>query len=261
MTNYSRDPFQELQRNRERGYVGVRIQQGVPLLDRDLNLLAELVSSSVREILARHLGSGVAESNDAFAVQAVPAENDFRVAAPEGGGACLVAGIQVEIGRPLRYGEQPDVAPLSTPATHRRDLVYLDVWVEEVDAARDDALANAADVGVQTSVRLRPAWQVRVAEGADRAPVAMPGHAHYALAALERPGGVAMIQGQMIVDLRCTGLDLSELARRVQRMEAALFATIPEPVPGVGHDRAGWPRRNGGDAIRPLPAPGNRRSA
>src|SRR5262245_50901398 len=166
MGNFSKDPFDELRRNREQGYVGLHVEQGVPLLDRDLNLLADLVSSTVREILARHVGSGVAERDDAFAIEEVPAENDLLVAAPPGGGACLVGGIQVTIDTPLTYGEQSDVPPLTTPERDRRDVVYLDVWVEEVDASRDAALANDADIAMQTSVRLRPAWQVCVAEDA-----------------------------------------------------------------------------------------------
>ena len=71
MGNFSRDPFDELRRSREQGYVGLHVEQGVPLLDRDLNLLADLVSSTVREILARHLGSGIAVLEEA----GVPADD------------------------------------------------------------------------------------------------------------------------------------------------------------------------------------------
>jgi len=251
MGNFSTDPFRTLQRNRERGYVGLHIEQGVPLLDRDLNLLADLVSSTVREILAHHLGSGIAERSDAFAVEALPAANDLRIGAPPDGGACLVGGIQVTIEASLRYSAQDGVDRLTTPVdADREDLVYLDVWVEEVDASADAALANAADVAMQTSVRLRPAWRVRVMEGVRSAPAPAAGHAHCPLARLERRRGDSAIQEEMIVDLRRTGLHLGDLARRVQRIEDVLFSTALGPIrpelvalpgapPGSDGDRRG----------------------
>jgi len=59
MGNFSRDPLQELVDNRGRGYVGLRVEQGVPVLDRDLNLLGELVMSAVRQVFSEHLGDGL----------------------------------------------------------------------------------------------------------------------------------------------------------------------------------------------------------
>src|SRR5262245_632781 len=143
MGNFSKDPFEELRRSREQGYVGVHVEQGVPLLDRDLNLLADLVAGTLRELVARHLGSGVAERDEAFAVAALPADNDLRIDAPPGGGACLVGGMEVTIHAPLAYSGQPGVPALTTPADDdRNDVVYLDVWVEEVDSGGDETLAN-----------------------------------------------------------------------------------------------------------------------
>ena len=231
MGNFSTDPVRALQRSREQGYVGVHIEQGVPLLDRDLNLLADLVSSTVREILERHLGSGIAERSDAFAIEALPAANDLRIVAPRDGGACLVAGMQVTIDASLCYSAQDGVDALTTPVeADREDLVYLDVWVEEVDASGDAALANASDVAMQTSVRLRPTWRARVAEGARSVPAPAAGHAHCPLARLERLRGDCAIGDEMIVDLRRTGLHLGDLARRIERIEEVLFSEALEPV-------------------------------
>lgn len=246
MGNFSSDPGRELQQARERGYIGVRVEQGVPLLDRDLNLLADLVSSSVRDVLARHLGAGLADRSDAFRVDALaadahPAANDFLVLSPPEGGACLVAGIEVAIDRELRYGAQPGAPALTTPGAHgREDVVYLDVWVDEVDQRADPRLGNAHDVGVATSVRLRPAWRVLVAEGRRQVPEPLPGHAHHPLAMLERPAGDAEIRPHMIVDLRRTGLNLADLARRVERLEAALARSAEEPL--WRREAAGAPR-------------------
>jgi hypothetical protein len=230
MGNFSTDPFHELRRSREQGYVGLHVEQGVPLLDRDLNLLADLVSATTREILTRHLGSGIAERNESFAVAALPADNDLRVLAPPGGGACLVAGIEVTIDAPTTYCAQGDVPALTTAAgADREDVVYLDVWVEEVDAARDARLANDDDVAMQTSVRLRPAWRVRVAEGTSRTPIAHAGHAHCALAVLRRPAGESEIRDEMIVDLRRTGLHLADLVERIERIEGVLGLDAVRP--------------------------------
>lgn len=260
MGNFSRDPFQELQRSRAMGYLGLHVEQGVPVLDRDLNLLADLVAGSVREVLARHLGSGIAERSDAFAVEAIPAENDFCVFAPPEGGTCLVGGIQVSIDAPLRYGSQPGAPPLTTPADDdREDLVYLDVWVEEVDDTADAALDNADDVGMRTSVRLRPAWSVRVAEGARHLPAPRAGHAHCPLAMLERPRGEALVRRRMIVDLRQTGLNLGDLARRIQRIEDILFSPALDWMAGApalrgaaaGDERDSWALRGDDAADRP----------
>lgn len=243
MGNFSRDPARELQLARARGYIGLRVEQGVPVLDRDLNLLADLVSSSVREILARHLGSGLADRGDAFRVVGDGAANDVRLLAPpEGGGACLVAGIEVTIDRALRYAEQRGAPALTTPTADREDVVYLDVWVEEVGASGDVELRNETDVGTPTSVRLRPAWRLRVAEGRRQVPDASPGHAHHPLAMLVRPAGTDEIRPEHVLDLRRTGLNLADLARRVERLEAELSSPVAPP--------ARWRRETAPEAVR-----------
>ncbi len=238
MGNFSSDPQEELRRSRERGYVGLRVEQGVPVLDRDLNLLSDLVTATVREVLERHLGSGVADRSEAFAVEAVPQANDLRVLAPSGGGTCLVGGVQVSVEEPFLYSEQLGVPALTTPAEDDRDdVVYLDVWVDEVDASSDPHLANPADVDMQTSVRLRPEWRVRVAEGTAVAPEPAPGHAHCPLAKIQRPRAQAVIAPGCVEDLRRTGLRLADLADRVQRLEEALLSSslgIPGPAAGNG---------------------------
>ena len=252
MGNFSRDPRSETVRGRDAGYVGLRFEQGVPILDRDLNLLGDLVTQTVREILQRHLGSGIAERNDTFAVQALPGENDFAILAPPEGGTCLVAGIQVMIDTTVRYRDQSGVQPLSTPTEgDRTDVVYLDVWIDEVDAAEDAALGNPDDLGMQTSVRLRPAWRVCVAEGADGVPAPEAGHAHYPLARIERRRGEAAIRSRMIVDLRRTGLHLGDLEQRVRRLEDLAFCP-PLPAAPEGEAERSDERWSDDDRTREL---------
>ena len=97
------------------------------------------------------------------------------------------------------------------------DLVYLDVSLETVDAG--DGLDNADDIGIQTSVRVRPAWTVRVAEGAAKLPDPSAGHFLYQLATLTRQPGVAAVRQEMIADQRQTGINLAEVERRVSEVE------------------------------------------
>ncbi|HEX2084695.1 MAG TPA: IPT/TIG domain-containing protein [Solirubrobacteraceae bacterium] len=221
MSDFSRLPQDELARAMEKGYVGIYFEQGVPILDRDLNLMQDLVATTVRSIVGRYIGDGVPAGAEGFEVVAIPAANDFRIAAGEAPpGRCLVGGVEVTIAEDLTYGSQ-GLPPLTTPPgpQGRSDVVYLDVSVETVDGSVDDDLLNAADVGVQTSVRLRPVWRVRVAEDAEAAPPAAPGHAHFALARLDRPAGVARIEAATITDLRQTRLNLDDVERRMAEVE------------------------------------------
>ena len=130
----------------------------------------------------------------------------------------------------------PDVPALTTPTSAqpdpRVDIVYLDVFFTEVDARGDPDLANNQDLGIQTSVRLKPAWVVRVAEGGG-VPSPAAGHAHCPLAQLRRPRGQATIDAAMITDLRQSRLTVSDMERRLALMEQLLMvpAFVEPPLP------------------------------
>ena len=227
MGNFSRTPLDVLLTNRGKRYVGLHIEQGVPVLDRDLNLLNDLISSAVREIVSKYIGDGMAVGREGFAIQEIPADNDFVIrtgaARP---GTCLLGGIEVSIDADIHYSGLDDLPPLTTPAaTHpdpRTDIVFLDVWLREVDGGEDPDLLNSADVGIQTSVRQAPAWMVRVAEGVP-APEPQPGHAHYPLAQLVRPRHEAEIRADMITDLRESMSTLPDVQRRLLMLESLLL--------------------------------------
>ncbi|MEV0293912.1 IPT/TIG domain-containing protein [Nocardia sp. NPDC050710] len=244
MSDFSRPPLELLQSNLQKGYVGLHIEQGVPILDRDLNLLHDLLAAGLRNLFARYIGDGVAAGADGFAVQALPSgqnRQDFRIAAAEGGaGSLLVGGVEASIAQSIRYGEQTGVPALTTPgaapADPRVDTVYLDVFLTDVDATTDPDLSNALDVGIQTAIRLKPAWTVRVAEGA-AIPKPKAGHNFSPLAQLRRPRGVDTIEPSMITDLRQRGLGLSDLLRRLTLMERILILpafTAPAFTPPRG---------------------------
>ena len=222
-------------------YVGIHIEQGVPILDRDLNLLHDLVANAVRSIAARYIGDGGGSAATGFLVTASPDgqnANDFTIGADADAtfpATCLVGGIEVGLPHAMKYSEQDEhPAALTRPAADRADLVYLDVWITEADGFTevngfiDTDLRNERDVGMQTSVRLRAHWAVRVAEGATTVP-ALDGHNRYLLATLARTAGKDAIEQPMITDKRRTRLNVADLERRLTALEVALLLPAFSP--------------------------------
>jgi hypothetical protein len=238
MSDYSVSPLDLLVANQQKGYVGLHIEQGVPLLDRDLNLLHDLLAATVRSVVTRYIGNGIAAGADGFAITALPAgqnSQNFRIAAAGANpGSCLVGGIEVTIPADTTYTDQPGkpVPDLTTPTNvqedPRTDIVYLDVFLIEVDGTKDPDLTNSHDVGMQTSVRLQPNWVVRVAEGVP-VPAAGAGHIHYPLAQVKRPRGNATIDAMMITDQRQARLTVSDMERRLSLMERLLMPGFTNP--------------------------------
>jgi hypothetical protein len=249
MVDFSRLPQDVLAENVSKGYVGVHIEQGVPVLDRDLNLLQDLITTVVRSIVTRYIGNGIHTGGQGFAVQAIPAANDFRIlAGSPPPGTCLVGGIEVSIPADLDYSDQPGLPALTTPTAAqpdpREDSVYLDVSLVTVDGTADANLLNAGDIGIQTSVRLLPTWAVRVAENATTPPAPAPGHAHLHLARLTRRRNVADIAASMVVDLRQTRLTLADVERRLSTMERLLVTPEFDPSPNQFSPKVGGAGQN-----------------
>lgn len=235
MGDFSKEPLQNLISNQDKGYVGLHVEQGVPVLDRDLNLLNDLVSARVRSVVTRYIGNGTARGVEGFQIQAIPANNDFEIQTGMlGPGVCLVGGIEVVIEANINYSSQTDAPALTTPnitqPDPREDTVYLDVWLEEVDGIEDTDLLNGDDIGVQTSVRQRPVWVVQVAEGVP-VPAPDPGHFHYALALLTRPRNEAEIQNNMITDLRQVIRPLVDVEERLAFLESLVVLPAFDPPP------------------------------
>jgi uncharacterized protein (TIGR03437 family) len=217
VSDFSREPEKELSHAVEQGYVGIYFQQGVPILDRDLNLLQDLVASTVRSIVRRYIGDGIPPDGAGFEIRAIPADNDFVIKAA---GTCLVGGIEVAIDKDKKYSDQPGVDKLAPPTggDPRVDLVYLDVSLVRVESG--DGLDNADDIGIQTSVRVKPAWTVKVAVGPAQLPdPPPPGHFLYKLATVTRPANVNAIEQKMISDERQTGINLADVESRISEVE------------------------------------------
>ena len=254
MGNFSKTPNTVLQASLNKNYVGVYIEQGVPVLDRDLNLMQDLITRTLRSVLSRFIGDCVTSGSAGFAIQALPdalSSNNFRILA----GSALVNGIDVTNAANLNYTDQPGVPALTTPQaglplpdtsiaqspqpaatfaalpvpenTTRTDSVYLDVSLAEVSGTQDADLLNSGDVGLQTSVRQKVVSVVRVAEGSISTPLPAAGHTHFPLARLVRVIGEPRIQAGMITDLRKQIFSLGQVDEFLRILITPTFAATP----------------------------------
>ncbi|TVP48073.1 MAG: hypothetical protein EA350_03830 [Gemmatimonadales bacterium] len=199
-----------------RHYVGLRVEQGVPVLDADLNEAADIERVAARLQLDRFFGDGIPFQNEGFRITAIEQHNDFVIRP----GVALVGGmLVVNPHLNLRYTQQGDAHGTAVPdlvppeEDPRTDLVYLDVWEEEVAASghpRADARLMDARIGMETARRIERRWAVRVAPAThaiEDVPVP-PGHRTMALARLNRSAD-GRIRSTMIVDERRTDLNVA----------------------------------------------------
>jgi hypothetical protein len=201
MGNFSRNTFSP-----QKGYVSVRLQQGVPLVDADWNELSDVTRDETYRSVDLTSADGLE-----------PKAFEFVASGPNNpavtGGAGIVRGRTFRAGS-IVYDTQPwrnpataaaDGVPvipaLTTPTANRTDICYLDVWEREVGQAEDPNIVNPA-IGVETSVRLRRDVALRVAEGTSTLPAEPAGHAHLALALFNRPAGSNTVTQQQQEDRR-----------------------------------------------------------
>ena len=224
---YSRDTFEEFAKTRH--YVSVRIKQGVPLVDADLNELEDLRRYELRSFLRWFVGDGAPNANNGFRLIPSGDPNDLTImggdGTPEGSGRCLVDGMEVLNPADIAFSAQefsdanaanqagvPQVTMPSTPATGTRlDLYYLDVWEREINSTQEghqDIVDNR--IGIESARRIRREWAVRVVEEAEGLPPANTptGHRYLALARVLRTAGQDIITASDIVDLRRRGITM-----------------------------------------------------
>jgi IPT/TIG domain len=231
MGNFSKSPGTVLSTNQSKGYVGMHIEREIPVLDRDLNLLHDMVAAALLSLIQKCIGDAAIGSG--FAIQASSVANSFQIAA----GTVSVGGRDVILATTINYTDQPGVPALTTPTAVRTDIVYLDVSLSDVDATTDSELGNSGDVGVQTSVRQKLNRVVRVAENSTAVPAPASGHSHFALARFNRTAGAAVIQAGMIVDLRKQVIPLVDLSTTVRALARPVFLAPPSeftPTSGSG---------------------------
>jgi Family of unknown function (DUF6519) len=247
MGDYSRDTFRATNAlhqlltgetvSNPRHYVGVRLQQGVPVLDADWNELEDIRRMELRAILRAFIGEGVPADGDGFQVSEVGVENDFGVSA----GQVLLDGVEALNLAATTYTAQPlatGMPALTTPVADRADVVFLDVWEREVGPVGtgvvDDRLVNPT-IGVETARRVDRRWRVRVLEATtDLSGLTRePGHSYLPLARIDRRAGVPAIREVMITDLRRRGITLADhlkvpisLRRGLETVEASRFGNM-----------------------------------
>src|SRR5438309_1070900 len=103
MGNYSKDPNATLQSALSNGYGKVRFQQGKPILDRELNLAADLVSPE--RLVQQYIGDGVPAGSQGFQITSLNVGNNDFVITP---GTCRVAGREIVLANPTTYKNQPN---------------------------------------------------------------------------------------------------------------------------------------------------------
>lgn len=161
MGNFSKDPQDVLAEALSQDYASVLVQQGVPVLDRDLNLLSDLAHHWIRQI-TKHIGNGVPAGvpENGFKIEFIPDDkNNFKICA----GTILANGFWVTLkDENTTYRNQPIQDGLVPELPVYPYEVFLRVWEEEVGPDDDGDLNNDADVGIATSVRRKVFWQVVV---------------------------------------------------------------------------------------------------
>lgn len=252
MGNFSRNTFDPL-----KNYVGVRLQQGVPVLDADWNELNDVTRHELYENCNLTFTDGVRQnSTDLFPGAFFPPSSDFYV----GWGTALVQGRIVHIRQQLYYSTQPwtdpkraardgvaVIPPLTTPmGADRTDVIYLDVWDREVGSTDDASLVNPA-VGIETCVRLKREAAVRVAEGTTSLPSAPAGHFFMLLGLLHRLAGQPKIGN---IEDRRPFIH----GPRGSRVASFFPAFLPVGLPG-GSEHPAWKICFEAVFVSPFPAP------
>ena len=229
MAVISKSTFNPLKR-----YIAVRLQQGVPIVDADVNELDDIRSFELRAFIKWFVGDGVPEGSDGFRIAANGLEHDVAIKrggdAPPAGtdsittglnhvGRLFVDGRDALLERDMGLAEQdlhesqPDAAALASkwhvpvveklPPITGKVLVYLDVWDRLVTPDEEPELILPG-LGTESAARERREWVVRWTEGAAVPPAgeAIRGHSYYALASIARRKSAEVVTDADITDLR-----------------------------------------------------------
>jgi hypothetical protein len=213
-SNGGADTFDE-----SKSYIGVRLQQGVPLLDRDWNELEDIRRHVERMLHQHYLGDGVPDA-DGFAVLApdTAVADDVFI----NGGRCIAAGWEVwnQHDRVL-FSAQGDriQLPAADPDADDTLTLYLEPEVIRVDSTQDPVLANSQDVNLETCVRDQLLWAVRAVRKPEVPPLGS-----YPLAEINRPAATENITSTMITDLRRVELNLAGTVDRITAAEHRITA-------------------------------------
>ena len=133
-------------------WTSARMQQGRVLLDTDWNLNLDGAERDARQLALDAIGpAGVPAGSTGFEIKLVGGK--LVVSA----GEMWVGGLLARNPSDLAYDAQPEIPALPTSGLVQ---VYLDAFVEEVQAAEDPELLDPALDGVDTTTRTRVGWRV-----------------------------------------------------------------------------------------------------
>jgi hypothetical protein len=236
-------------------YVGVRLQQGVPIVDADWNELDDVLRFELRVLRRSFIGNGIPAGSDAFRIDGTGVANDFfirRGVVPGPGattvetglkfaGHCLVDGLSVLIPDDIAFTSQPlhvsrgavadaeaarlgvpKVAALSAPAASETLAVYLDVWERLLMPSEEPTLVLPA-LGTESCARVKREWVVRTRVGTTVPippdPASIPGHSYLLLATITRAAGQANVAAGSVTDRRVLRLSLNDVVSRLATIE------------------------------------------
>jgi hypothetical protein len=195
-------------------YLGIRLQQGVPLLDRDWNELEDIRRYFERSLGQDYLGDG---SPTTAGFQVVPptfdAPNDVVISA----GRLMAEGLNLLNLSDVLFSEQGARQTLPVSAEASALTLYVQPGVVRIDQTQDPSLGNTQDVNVETCLRDKLTWQAAVIPTGNPLP-----DGAVALAQLNLPANGGAVAASMITDLRRPLLNLAATVDRVTALELQL---------------------------------------
>ncbi|SFH98553.1 DUF6519 domain-containing protein [Bradyrhizobium sp. cf659] len=174
--DFTRDSF-----GPEKGFTRVLMQQGRPQLDADLNeqvaifwhywrtMLTDLVGPYAGPydrcgfgVVTREVMANAVSAHEREELQALFKDPGEFLLSP---GRYYVDGILCEIKHYLAYSAHLEHdESLLAPKRNVPYLIYLDVWERPVTSIEDETIGEPALNGIDTSLRARVTWRVRIAE-------------------------------------------------------------------------------------------------
>ena len=202
--------------NEQKQFIGVRLQCGVPLLDRDWNEAEDVRRYYERRLRQHYLGEGAPDATS-FKIVPAPATvlNDFVISP----GRCMVDGYDIWNPRQMLFSELPGNAKLPANTTAETLIVYVRPAITRVTSLEDRALANEQDINLETCVRDKLSWTVGIAR-----PPQQPPAGAFKLAQINRPANATRIEAPMIQDLRGGILNLRALVEENQQLKGRVAA-------------------------------------
>jgi len=235
-----------------RHYVGVLLQQAVPLIDADVREREAIQRIDNQIKFEYFFGDGIPSGNNGFKIGPVTEDNNFTI----NSGIALVSGKLVfnphndltYLGQDSQFGIDVDV--LEPPISGKReDLIYLDVWEEEIGPSgqprNDERLINPA-IGIETCLRIERRWLVRVASGiSDISGITQEdGHVYMSLVRILRKINQKQITADDIIDLRRIDINVAKylkiplfVERGENRVDSKNFADMLDALRNILNSR------------------------